>query len=156
MVGHFQEKKLLGVNDFVRPTNAKQLHSFIGLCNYFRSHVKNASEKMRPMYELMKEFKGQKNLFWTPEAVRNFDALKKAIFELPTLFFIDPNAEVYVQTDASDYGISGYIFQLDDGKEVIIAFFSQALHNAETRWTIFEKEAFAIFRTLKRFQYLLL
>jgi len=151
----FDREKLLGVNDFVRPTNAKQLHTFIGLCNYFRSHVKDASMKMKPLYDLMKEFKGQKILFWTPEAISDFEALKKAIFELPTLFFVDPHAEVIVQTDASDYGISGYVFQKIDGKEVIIAFFSQALHGAELRWSIFEKEAFAIFRTLKRFEYLL-
>ena len=43
--------------------------------------------KMKPMYELMKEFKGQKILFWTPNSISNFEALKKAIFELPTLFF---------------------------------------------------------------------
>ena len=151
----FHRDKLLGVNDFVRPTNAKKLHTFIGLCNYFRSHVKDASMKMKPMYELMKEFKGQKNLFWTPSAVESFEALKKAIFEIPTLFFVDLNGEVFVQTDASDYGISGYVFQRVDDKEVIIAFFSQALKNAELRWSIFEKEAFAIFRSLKRFEYIL-
>ena len=151
----FHRDKLMGVNDFVRPTTSKQLHTFIGLCNYFRSHVRDASEKMRPLYDLLKLFKGQKNLFWTPAAVAHFDALKKAIFEIPTLFFVDPNAEVFVQTDASDYGISGYIFQRVEDKEVIIAFFSQALHNAELRWSIFEKEAFAIFRSLKRFEYLL-
>jgi hypothetical protein len=139
----------------VKPTNGKQLHTFIGLCNYFRSHVKDASQLMMPMYDLMKEFKGQKNLVWTPESTSNFEALKKAIFELPTLFFVNPEAEVFVQTDASDYGISGYVFQKIDGKEVIIAFFSQALHNAQLRWSTFEKEAFAIVRSLKRFEYLL-
>ena len=84
----FHRDKLLGVNNFVRPTNSKQLHTFIGLCNYFRSHVKDASEKMRPLYDLLKSFKGQKskNLFWTPAAVTHFEALKKAIFEIPTLF----------------------------------------------------------------------
>lgn len=74
---------------------------------------------------------------------------------MPTLFFVDPNAIVFVQTDSSDYKISGYAFQKVDVKEVIIAFFSQALHGAELRWSIFEKESFAIFRNLKRFEYLL-
>lgn len=66
-------------------------------------------------------------------------------------FFVNPKAEVFVQTDASDNGISGYVFQKIDDKEAIIAFFSQALHDAQLRWSTFEKDAFAIVRSLKRF-----
>jgi hypothetical protein len=31
----------------------------------------------------------------------------------PKLFYVDLNLPIHVRTDASDYGIGGYIFQLD-------------------------------------------
>ena len=58
-------------------------------------------------------------------------------------------------TDASDYGVGSYIFQVIDGKEKPIIFFSKALHGAELNWSTIEKKAFAIFLTLTKFSYLL-
>ena len=63
---------------------------------------------------------------------------------------------MYLHTDAYDTGIGAYLFQLDrDGKELPIGFMSQALHDAQLRWSTFEQEAFAIHEALKKFQYIL-
>ena len=41
------------------------------------------------------------------------------------LFFYDETAPVILLTDASDYGIGGYLYQLVDGKEQPVAFVSK-------------------------------
>jgi hypothetical protein len=48
-----------------------------------------------------------------------------------------------VYTDASDYGIGGYLFQIIDGVEVPVAFMSKSLTEAESRWSVTEKECYA-------------
>jgi len=153
----FSRTKLQGVIEFERPTTAKMLHQFLGLINYYRSHVYMISDLTKPLYDIMKVYskkKGQK-IDWTPEGIQAFEAIKKAVWELPTLFFADNDAPIFLQTDASDYGIAGYIYQMIDGKEVIIGMFSRSLRGAETRWSTFEKECFAIYMSMRKFYYLL-
>ncbi len=73
----------------------------------------------------------------------------------PKLFYVDLSLPIHVRTDASDYGIGGYIFQLDQQRELPIRFISKALHKAQLNWPTFEKEAYAIFYTITKFDFLL-
>ena len=52
---------------------------------------------------------------------------------------------IYLHTDASDYGVGAYPFQLIDGQETPIAFVSKSLSKAQLRWEVIQKEAYAIF-----------
>ncbi len=49
----------------------------------------------------------------------------------------------------------GYIFQLDQQQELSIRFISKALHKAQLNWSTFEREAYAIFYTITKFDFLL-
>jgi hypothetical protein len=94
----------------------------------------------------------KRKLVWTPQSTQAFLDVKEAIRRCPKLFFMDDNAPVYLHTDASDYGISGYLFQTIDGKEIPIAFMSKTLSAEEVRWSVIEKECYAIvvaFRKLR-------
>ncbi len=73
----------------------------------------------------------------------------------PKLFYVDLSLPIHVRTDASDYGIGGYIFQLDQQRELPIWFISKALHKAQLDLSTFEKEAYAIFYTITKFDFLL-
>jgi RNase H-like domain found in reverse transcriptase len=61
------------------------------------------------------------------------------------MHFLRDTDPIYLHTDASDYGGGGYHFQLVDGKETPIAFVSKSLNNAQLRWAVIQKEAYAIF-----------
>ncbi len=58
-------------------------------------------------------------------------------------------------SDASDYGIGGYIFQLDGTRELPIRFISNDLHKSQLNLSTIEKEAFSIFYTVTKFDFLL-
>ena len=67
-------------------------------------------------------------------------------------------------TDASDKHCSGVVTQTDPselGKQISeqkhepLAFLGSAFRDAQTHWSTFEKEAFAIFKTFERMDYLL-
>ncbi len=58
----------------------------------------------------------------------------------PKLYYVDLNLPIHVRTDASDYGIGGYIFQLDGDKELPIRFIiSKSLHKSQLNWSTIEK-----------------
>jgi hypothetical protein len=63
----------------------------------------------------------------------------------PTMHFLSDTDPIYLHTDASDYGVGAYLFQLVDGQETPIVFVSKSLSKAQLRWAVIQKEAYAIF-----------
>jgi hypothetical protein len=46
----------------------------------------------------------------------------------------------FLQTDASDYSIGGYLYMVTNGKVRVVRFFSEALEGAQLNWPTREKE----------------
>ncbi len=157
------DENIRKVLDFPLPDNVKALRSFVGLCNYFSDHLRDSSLLLRPLHKsiarhsagLSKRRAAQTTLDWLPEEKEAFYALKSAIEECTTLFFIDDTAEIFLATDACDHGIGAYLFQVIDGKERPIRFMSHSLSDVECRWSTIEKECYAIFRAFTDMAYLL-
>ena len=149
----FSGEKRDKVLNFPLPVKVKQLMGFIGLVNYFREHVSDMTNKLKALRELTTDRK--KPVQWTAETENLFFSVRDEVANCPTLFFLDANAEVFVLTDASDYGIGAYIYQIVDAKERPVIFMSKALSGAQLNWSTIEKEAYAIFFTLQTYEYLL-
>ncbi len=156
--GSFMSEKKRGkIVNFPIPTDVKQLRSFLGMANYFREHIRNHSIEVQPLYELLRG-KGKRGpVSWTTEGEKAFEKIKDLIANCPTLFFVDVEyGGLYLETDASDYGIGAYLYQKDrEGKHRPIAFMSKALNPTERRWSTVEKEQYAIFRAFKEFEHLI-
>jgi len=77
--------------------------------------------------------------------------------ECPALTFMREDLPVYLHTDASDYGIGAYLFQKSptDNVELPVAFISKSLTKERLRWSVPEKEAFAIFYAFQKLEYLI-
>ena len=60
------------------------------------------------------------------------------------MHFLNDHARISLQTDASDYGVGGYRFQLIHRKEIPIAFISKSLSKTQLRWSVIQKEAYTI------------
>ena len=133
----------------------KQLKSFIGCAEYFHDHIQNFSTSMRPLHKLVTAYEKSRKIVWTQEAEESFNIIREAIRNCPTLFFLDENGEVVLDTDASDYGIGAHLFQIVNGKPRPVAFMSKSLTNAEANWSTIEKECYAIIFSLKKFEYLI-
>ena len=104
---------------------------------------------------MIKTYERNKKLIWTEEGKKAFHLIKEAINDCPTLFFLDDNSPIFLHTDASNYGISGYLFQIVNGTEYPIAFVSKILSEVEIRWNTTEQEAYAIVFSLKKLEYLI-
>ena len=64
-------------------------------------------------------------------------------------------APITMRTDASDYGVGGYLFQTVDGKDQPVAFVSRSLNKSQLRWSLIQKEAYRIFYSCMYLQSLL-
>lgn len=151
----FSKKKLSQVLDFPKPIYQKELKSFLGLANYFRDHVENHSTLVRPLNQMLLGYSKHSKLVWTSELEQVFEDTKTKVGNCPKLFFIDDTAPIFLHTDASDYGIGAYLFQIMDDKEVPIQFISKSLVEGQLNWSTPEKEAFAIFYAFQELEYLI-
>jgi transposase InsO family protein len=157
------DSKINKVLDFPLPNNVKDLRSFVGLCNYFGDHIRNSAMILRPLHKSiarhasgLSKRKAQRALLeWSEEETEAFEEIKSAMASCPTLFFLNDTDEVYLLTDASDYGIGAYLYQLVDGKQHPIRFMSHTLSDVQLRWSTVEKECYAIFRACMEMEYLI-
>ena len=112
----------------------------------------------RPLRSLATQYKN-KTIHWHShrDEEKIFYKLRTAVAKCPKLFFYKENWPIFLCTDASDYGIGAYLYQVDpeSNKEYPIGFHSKALTGAQLDWSTFEKEGYAIHQSIKKFQYLL-
>jgi RNase H-like domain found in reverse transcriptase len=87
----------------------------------------------------------QAKLTWTDSGEKAFTDIKDLISKSPTLYFISDTAPIILMTDASDYVVGGYVYQLIDGTKQIVALVSKALTIVQLNWSVIQKEAYAIY-----------
>ena len=54
-------------------------------------------------------------IVWTPETTAAFHEMKLQVSTCSTMHFMSGTAPITLHTDASDYGVGGYLFQTVDG-----------------------------------------
>jgi hypothetical protein len=151
----FSQKKRDEVFNFRKPETQKQMRSFLGLTGQFRDHVRYYDRFVGPLQETYHNYKPYNKIHWTQQLDDCFVGLQAAIHECPLLYFIDENGSIILETDASQYGIGAYLYQIINGSKRPIAFMSKTLTKAELKWSTIEKEAYAIFCAFRKFEHLL-
>ena len=147
--------KIKSILDFPLPTVSKQLKSFLGTANYLRDFVKDYSILSQPLHQLLTDYNKTRRVGWTPESTAAFHEMKLAISKCTKMNFMSDTAPITLHTDASDYGVGGYLFQTVDGKDQPVVFVSESLNKSQLRWSVIQKEAYGIFFSCIYFQSLL-
>ncbi len=75
----FSTEKRTKVLDFPLPVKQKQLKSFLGLVNYFRDHVKDLSNKVKPLNDIMVPYKKGTSIDWTPRLEECFRDVQESV-----------------------------------------------------------------------------
>ena len=151
-------KKIAKVLDFPKPLTAGQMKQFVGLVNYFHDFVTHHSQIMKPLHNMIQNYQKKtkgRTLIWSKEGEEAFHQIIKEIEKGHTMFFPREDCSIILMTDACDFGIGGYCYQLVDNKEQTVALVSKALNETQYKWSILQKEAYAIFYCLKQLQAIL-
>ena len=137
--------KIQAVLDFPQPTVGKQLKSFLGTVNYLRDFVRNHSTIVKPLHDMIAKYDRSRKLLWTPESVAAYEEMKLQVSKCTTMHFLSDTAPITLHTDASDYGVGGYLFQTVDKIDQPVAFVSKSLNKSQLRWSVIQKEAYGIY-----------
>lgn len=140
------------ITDWLPPTTLTELRSFLGFANFYRSFIPNYASITTPLTDLTKK---DKSWCWTPTHQLAFDDVKTAFVTADVVRHFDPSLPTTLETDASDFAISGIVSQkFTDGVHPI-AFFSRKLQPAELNYDTHDKELLAIIDSMSAFRHFL-
>ncbi|XP_019059514.1 PREDICTED: uncharacterized protein LOC104825588 [Tarenaya hassleriana] len=136
------QAKIEAVMEWKTPTNATEIHSFLGLAGYYRRFVEGFAKLAKPMTKLT----GKNVRFdWTPECEVSFVELKKRLTTAPILALPQPGIPYEVYTDASKQGLGCVLMQ--EGH--VIAYASRQLRKHEENYPTHDLELAAVVHALK-------
>ena len=80
---------------------------------------------------------------WTDHQQKAFEALKACLISAPILGFPTEKGRFVLDTDASLFAVGGVLNQLQDDREVVIAYASRSLRLSQRRYCITRREMLA-------------
>lgn len=135
--------KVQTIVDWPEPTSVRAVQLFLGFANFYRRFIRNYSAIAKPLTTLTRK---DVKFEFDENAAKAFAYLKKQFTTAPILVHFDPDKELIVETDASDYAIGAVLSQVgDDQLQHPIAFASRSMQTAELSYPIHDKEMLAIF-----------
>ncbi|GKD25234.1 reverse transcriptase domain-containing protein [Tanacetum coccineum] len=136
------------------PTTVKGVRSFLGHAGFYRRFIKDFSKISRPMTHLL-----EKNtpFIFSDDCIQSFQTLKKKLSEAPILIAPDWDLPFELICDASDVAIGAVLGQRHEKHFRPIHYASKTMNEAESRYTMTEKEMLAVVYAFEKFRsYLIL
>ena len=111
-------------------SNITSLRSFIGMVKYLRRYIKYCAKFCSVLNGLLCN---DSDLLWKQRHQEAWGSLVKAVVENVGIHHPNFHHPIYVCTDGSKIGIGRYLYQLIDGEERIVSFYSRSTTKAELR-----------------------
>jgi hypothetical protein len=142
------EKKISALLQYDRPKNRKQLQSYLGLAGYYRKFLPNFSHTTAVLSNLLRK---DVKFEWSEDAQKAFLDLKSRLGSRPILRQADYTREFCMAVDTSAIAIGAYLFQIYDGVEHPICYFSRKLDVHQQKYSTVEREALGLLLAVRAF-----
>jgi hypothetical protein len=132
------------------PRSKKEVQSFLGKINFLRRFVSNFVEFVKHITGMLIK---ENEVKWIVESRNSFDQIKKALTKELVLIIPNYSKDLFIFSFASFDIVVVVLLQKNvEGLEQPISFFSRALRDAEIKYDIMEKQAYALVKALKAFR----
>jgi len=139
----------MGSRRLGHPPILTRLRAFLSLVGYYRQYIPVFAGTAKLLNRLTaKRVPWQ----WSPVKQQAFDCLNGCLLEAPVLAYSDPAREYILDTDASDYNVGAVLLQVQEGQEVVVAYYSRSLSAAEKNYCTTRKELLAVIKVVKHFR----
>ena len=136
------------------PTNIGELRSLLGFLGYFRSYVKDFSQKVKPLYDLLKgkvtrksgkgkgkkveksgqQYNSREKIEWGEVEQGVLNAMIDYLKSPEVIAFPDYQSPFVINCDASNQGLGAVLYQKQEGVDRVISYASRTLSDAERNY----------------------
>jgi hypothetical protein len=141
--------KVKDVLNWMPPTNASEIRSFLGLAGYYRRFIKDFSKIAKPMTRLLEK---NKDFNWTEECQVSFEELKKRLTSAPVLTLPDITKKFDIYCDASQHGLGCVLMQ----DRQVVSYASRQLRKHEENYPTHDLELATVVHALKIWRHYLI
>ena len=139
---------------FPEPATVKDMQVFVGMVNFYRRFVPNASCTLLPLTDCLHGgLPPHSALSWLPLMSHAFQEAKTALLKATWLQHPDPSARLALHVDASALHVGAVLQQQrpEDSTWCPLGFFSKKLSPAQEKWSAFNRELWACFSGIRHF-----
>jgi hypothetical protein len=141
--------KVKDVLNWMPPTTASDIQSFLGLAGYYRWFIKDFSKIAKPMTKLLEK---NKAFEWIKECQASFEELRKCLTLAPVLVLPDLTKKFDIYCDASRQGL-GYVL-MQEGQ--VVCYASHQLRKHEENYPTHDLEQAAVVHALNIWRHYLI
>ena len=166
-------EKVTAFKDWETPTCIRDVQCFLGFANFYRRFIEGFFRTCTLLFNLLKKIDpasappdnsgkpgklapdgkmphGKTPFLWNHDCDRVFNKLKTKFCTALILKHFHPELETILETDASDYVVSGILSQRYGSILHPVAFLSEKMSPAEYNYSIGDKELLAIVAYLEK------
>ncbi len=140
--------KLQVIHEAQPPTNIKMVGSFVGLCNFFQTHIKDFAIIATPLFKVTRKDSGYKNGPLPQDALHTLKVSQQLLTSEPVKAFPRSDIKYALITEAATGtadcpgGLGAILTQMDEhGHHFAISFASRQLKDHEQNYSPFLLEA---------------
>ena len=134
------------------PKSPKNCKQFCGMVNYLSMFLKDLQTKLIPIYHLTKK---DVPFDWGELQQKAFEMIKKDLTEAPVLAMPNTKGHMVLVSDTSKIACGSALYQKQEGRYRLIAYFSKKLQLSAQRYSISELELTGIYANVTAFKHLL-
>lgn len=151
------DDRVQAIVNFPKPETVEQLRRFLGMLNFYRSHIPKAVDCQSELNNYLHNTKKRDKtiIVWTDKANEAFFKCKESLKSAATLSYPLPDTNLSLMTDASNTSLGAVLQQQFNNEWRPLGYFSKKLTQAETKYSTYDRELLAIFMAIRHFKNLL-
>ena len=141
--------KVQGITEKLRPTNLKELRSFLGAVNQFKKIIPDLASICFPFRSILK-----KDVIWnwSEEHEKAFKRVNEEVRKVLELTHFKRNKPLRIICDASKQGLGAVLQQCEENRWKPIAYASRFLSKLESKYSIIELELLVVVWSIEHFK----
>ncbi|KAG7309898.1 hypothetical protein JYU34_004412 [Plutella xylostella] len=150
-------EKVKAIQEYPVPKTVKELRRFLGMMNFYRRFLPGAAATQASLNALLSgpKTKGSTPVHLTDEQLTSFEACKSSLSQATLLAHPNTDAELSIQTDASDVAIGAVLQQRCKNAWQPLAFFSRKLSPSQVKYSPYDRELLAIYEAIRHFRHMI-
>lgn len=129
------------------PVNVKEVQRLEGRLASLSRFLPRSTEKARPLFKLLRK---PQQFEWGPECEEAFQDFKSFLSSPPILTKPQSGKKLLRYLSVTETSVSAVLVQEVEKRQLLVYYISRVLHDAETRYQVIEKLAFALVIAVRR------